>query len=139
MPLEMSKWLGFHRGNMSLTVKYFSFKDPFTGKQTKDLGFSVERTTRDFAMQLNAGKAIVSKNKEVSRVIEFRPKASDAIEVSKEIFDALDVSGESATSKRRRENNEIRIELATARENRASPKFDVADVVAKFEALSLVR
>lgn len=80
------------------TLKYFSFKDPVTGELTKGYGRSFEHTGLNSRIKFRNGAAVVEKFEHVTVQHESAPVGAELTEITKEEFDALDVSKESVSS-----------------------------------------
>ncbi len=101
---------------MTIEIKYFKITDPKTNKVTKEVGTVITRTVKDYKAKTIAGKLEVLKDEAEERVTTSIPEGDDVVEISREEFDAIDVSGESLSTQLRLERVVARLERYAERD-----------------------
>lgn len=95
---------------LNVRVAYYSLTDAITGKPSKDYGWEVDTIGYGITAVQEGSTVVVTKNESRKKTLSYKPKEDGAAAISKEAFDALDTSEESATGKLRRERNKKTID-----------------------------
>lgn len=119
---------------MALTILYFSYSDPVTGKLTKGYGYEVTKKLQNLVMKVIKGSAKLLKHEEVSKEDRIVPRVDNLQELTKEQFDALDVSGESLTSALARETGFLMLKKLSKKYDKEYVAPDLSVVAKKLEA-----
>lgn len=82
-----------------LTIYYYKFTDPKTGLLTKNVGYKlITSVSTGHYKQNDSGEMAIVKQEDKESIFQVHPKAKDKEAITKEEFDALDISGESISA-----------------------------------------
>ena len=91
---------------MSVTVKYYRVTN-HAGVVSKDIGWHISRTARNVVVQEVNGVATVVKDESIPQEFDRFPRSENRLEITKEEYDALDVSSETSGQYALRSGSEV--------------------------------
>jgi len=99
----------------NLVVTYYKFTDPLTDAQSKDIGLTYDVTYHITEILNIDGTPTITKDETHNQTVHILPSYDDAQVITKQAWDALDVSNESLIAKQTREKKLLRVEANTLR------------------------